>query len=37
VLSWEGERFHRSLGEAVRLAPSEFFEGFFVCRLRKRG
>ncbi len=35
VLSWEGERFHHALREAVRLAPSEFFEGFFVCRLRK--
>jgi 16S rRNA (cytosine1407-C5)-methyltransferase len=35
VLAWEGERFDPRLREAVRLAPSEFFEGFFVCRLRK--
>ena len=37
VLSWEGERFNPALREAIRLAPSEYFEGFFVCRLRKKG
>ena len=35
VLSWEGKKFPPELRGALRLAPSEWFEGFFVCRLRK--
>ncbi len=37
VLRWDGESFNPSLAGALRLAPSDDFEGFFVCRIRKRG
>ncbi len=33
--SWDGQAFHPDLRHAVRIQPSEFLEGFFVCRLRK--
>ncbi len=33
--SWAGKRFPDDLRHAVRVRPSEFLEGFFVCRLRK--
>ncbi|MBF0250108.1 MAG: RsmB/NOP family class I SAM-dependent RNA methyltransferase [Alphaproteobacteria bacterium] len=33
--SWDGAPFDPSLKDAVRVLPSEFLEGFFVCRLRK--
>ncbi|MCR4377949.1 MAG: RsmB/NOP family class I SAM-dependent RNA methyltransferase, partial [Rhodospirillales bacterium] len=33
--SWGDQRFPESLIHAVRIRPSEFLEGFFVCRLRK--
>lgn len=35
VLKWEGEVFAPALRGAVRLAPTEDFEGFFVCKLQK--
>jgi len=35
--SWDGQPFHPDLKHAVRVLPSEFLEGFFVCRLRKTG
>jgi len=35
--SWDGTPFHADLKHAVRVLPSEFLEGFFVCRLRKTG
>lgn len=35
VLRWEGESYAPALRGAVRLAPTEDFEGFFVCKLRK--
>jgi 16S rRNA (cytosine1407-C5)-methyltransferase len=35
--SWNDQRFPEGLQMAVRIQPSEFFEGFFVCRLRKSG
>lgn len=34
--SWRGEKFAKSLRNAVRVRPSELFEGFFVARLVKR-
>jgi len=33
--SWGGQPFDPALKDAVRVLPSEFLEGFFVCRLRK--
>lgn len=33
--SWDDQRFPEALQMAVRVRPSEFLEGFFVCRLRK--
>lgn len=33
--SWDNTPFHADLKHAVRVLPSEFLEGFFVCRLRK--
>ncbi|MBF0248892.1 MAG: hypothetical protein HQL36_12635, partial [Alphaproteobacteria bacterium] len=33
--SWDGAPFDPSLKDAVRVLPSEFLEGFFVCRLRR--
>ncbi|GDX82084.1 rRNA cytosine-C5-methyltransferase [Deltaproteobacteria bacterium] len=35
VLSWEGRKLPPQLAGALRLAPSPWFEGFFVCRIRK--
>jgi 16S rRNA (cytosine1407-C5)-methyltransferase len=34
---WQGEQFEPALQDAVRIQPSTFLEGFFVCRLRKQG
>lgn len=34
--SWDGQTFHASLKNALRIQPSEFLEGFFVCRIKKR-
>lgn len=33
--SWDGKAYPEDLQNAVRVRPSEFLEGFFVCRLRK--
>ncbi|MFR9730968.1 hypothetical protein ACL03H_17215 [Saccharopolyspora sp. MS10] len=33
--SWRGEKFDRGLEHAVRVRPSELFEGFFVAKLVK--
>ena len=33
--SWSGTPFHNDLKHAVRVLPSPFLEGFFVCRLKK--
>jgi len=35
--SWDGQPYHADLVHGVRVLPSEFLEGFFVCRLRKAG
>lgn len=35
--SWNDQRFPETLIHAIRVRPSEFLEGFFVCRLHKRG
>ncbi|MBL4692383.1 MAG: hypothetical protein JKY92_03540, partial [Magnetovibrio sp.] len=34
--SWNGQRYPDDLEKAVRVSPSPFLEGFFVCRLRKK-
>ncbi|MBI2706576.1 MAG: RsmB/NOP family class I SAM-dependent RNA methyltransferase [Actinobacteria bacterium] len=34
--SWREQTFDARLRDAVRVEPSEFFEGFFVCKLVKR-
>lgn len=36
LTSWRSFKFDRSLEQAVRIVPSEVFEGFFAARLRKR-
>jgi len=33
--SWHNTAFHTDLKHAIRVLPSQFLEGFFVCRLRK--
>jgi len=33
--SWDGQAFPPALQDAVRVRPSTFLEGFFVCRLKK--
>lgn len=33
--SWDGQPFDSQLSHAVRVLPSKYLEGFFVCRLRK--
>lgn len=33
--SWDGQAFPESIKDAVRVRPSDYLEGFFVCRLRK--
>jgi tRNA (cytosine49-C5)-methyltransferase len=35
LASWDGKKFHSSLQNAVRVIPTEFLEGFFVCKLQK--
>lgn len=35
--SWADQRFPEDLANAIRVRPSAFLEGFFVCRLRKGG
>ncbi len=35
LTEWDGTRFPPELTRALRLLPSRFMEGFFVCRLRK--
>src|ERR671931_2066821 len=32
---WRARRFHPSIGDAVRVQPTEFMEPFFVARIRK--
>ena len=34
--SWDGQTFNADLKNALRIQPSEFLEGFFVCRIKKR-
>ncbi|MCW8916318.1 MAG: RsmB/NOP family class I SAM-dependent RNA methyltransferase [Magnetovibrio sp.] len=33
--SWDGTSYHADVKHAVRVLPSAFLEGFFVCRLEK--
>jgi len=35
--SWDGTQYPETLQHAMRVRPSEFLEGFFVCRVRKGG
>lgn len=35
VTKWERESFDPSLRGALRVRPSEYLEGFFLCRIRK--
>ena len=35
LTSWQDKSFHPSLSDAIRVRPGEFFEPFFVCKLRK--
>lgn len=35
--SWDGQTYPETLQHAIRIRPSEFMEGFFVCRVRKAG
>ena len=35
LTSWQGKSFHPSLSDAIRVRPGEFFEPFFVCKLKK--
>jgi len=37
LTTWRGSAFDKRLTSAVRVAPSEVFEGFFVARIVKRG
>lgn len=37
VTEWNGRRFDPSLRGALRILPDYWFEGFFLCRLRKDG
>lgn len=37
ILAWGGERYDPTIKEAVRITPDDFFDGFFLCRLRKHG
>ncbi|MFF0411371.1 hypothetical protein ACFYUY_13080 [Kitasatospora sp. NPDC004745] len=37
VTSWRGTKFDERLKHAVRVAPSDLFEGFFVARIVKAG
>ncbi|MFE1771585.1 hypothetical protein [Streptomyces sp. NPDC059008] len=37
VTSWRGTEFDPRLTGAVRVAPTETFEGFFVAKIVKAG
>ena len=37
LTSWRGTKFDPRLTDAVRVAPTEVFEGFFVARIAKGG
>lgn len=36
LTSWRGHKFDQTLARAVRVAPSEVFEGFFAARLQRQ-
>ncbi len=33
--AWNGKRFHKDMGLAVRVLPDEYMEGFFMAKLKK--
>ena len=35
LTQWEGQAFHPSVREAVRILPTPLMEGFFVARIRR--
>lgn len=37
VEAWNGKTFHREMGSAMRLVPSEHIEAFFVAKFHKHG
>lgn len=37
ITSWQGTTYSPDLTKSLRILPSELMEGFFVCRMRKRG
>ena len=37
ITQWRGKDYHPDLEAALRLLPDRLMEGFFVCKLRKRG
>lgn len=37
VLAWGADTYHSDVAKAVRITPDDFFDGFFLCRLRKHG
>lgn len=35
LIEWQGHSFDNRLSQAVRLVPTPYTEGFFICKLRK--
>jgi 16S rRNA C967 or C1407 C5-methylase (RsmB/RsmF family) len=36
ITPWERQEFSPQVRNAIRILPSEFLEGFFIAKLRKR-
>ena len=36
-LSFENNSFDESISKCLRLVPNDIYEGFFICKLKKRG
>lgn len=36
ITEWNSKRFRPDIQKAIRIAPDEIMEGFFVCKLKKR-
>ncbi len=37
MTEWRGRKFDDQVAKAVRILPDDRFEGFFICRLRRKG
>ncbi len=35
LLNWHGKKFHKALGNCIRILPTESMEGFFIAKLMK--